>query len=345
MKREAGVGNGCGAACKRRRKTRKKRVEEASTSRFKSEALSRSVLTYVVIKEAILRNSTWQITDRRSFGLLATIPPLYIIVCRLIIAGNEQGSATWAMKGNGITYRDAFVRSCLNDKRDTTPRATANLYVANFRSDVLDFSTYYLRPTPRVHRSRATQQRRKTAVGRRTTRVHLIYREILRSRHRETIHSGTTVTFQTRTAIVSVSRYRAGDWRWVTLSLVYLHNDEQTNEPTNRPRNEIPILARLRLLATIYVAIRDARRTPPVYNRVHRLYTHPDESTRLLGKRETRNYFKIRSVFRGNFSRNRHRSPRRWISRQEISPTGRIARNRIETSIRSFNVDGRIVWR
>lgn len=73
------------------------------------------------------------------------------------------------MKGNGITYRDAFVRSCLNDKRDTTPRATANLYVANFRSDVLDFSTYYyLRPTPRVHRSRATQ-RRKTAVGRRTT--------------------------------------------------------------------------------------------------------------------------------------------------------------------------------
>lgn len=42
---------------------------------------------------------------------------------------------------------------------------------------------------------------------------HLIYREILRSRHRETIHSGTTVTFQTRTAIVSVSRYRAGDWR------------------------------------------------------------------------------------------------------------------------------------
>lgn len=73
------------------------------------------------------------------------------------------------MKGNGITYRDAFVRSCLNDKRDTTPRATANLYVANFRSDVLDFSTYYLRPTPRVHRSRATQQRRKTAVGRRTT--------------------------------------------------------------------------------------------------------------------------------------------------------------------------------
>lgn len=160
----------CGAACNRRRKTRKKRVEEASTSRFKSEALSRSVLTYVVIKEAILRNSTWQITDRRSFGLLATIPPLYIIVCRLIIAGNEQGSATWAMKGNGITYRDAFVRSCLNDKRDTTPRATANLYVANFRSDVLDFSTYYyLRPTPRVHRSRATQQRRKTAVGRRTT--------------------------------------------------------------------------------------------------------------------------------------------------------------------------------
>lgn len=235
MKREAGVGNGCGAACKRRRKTRKKRVEEASTSRFKSEALSRSVLTYVVIKEAILRNSTWQITDRRSFGLLATIPPLYIIVCRLIIAGNEQGSATWAMKGNGITYRDAFVRSCLNDKRDTTPRATANLYVANFRSDVLDFSTYYyLRPTPRVHRSRATQQRRKTAVGRRTTRVHLIYREILRSRHRETIHSGTTVTFQTRTAIVSVSRYRAGDWRWVTLSLVYLHNDEQTNEPTKK---------------------------------------------------------------------------------------------------------------
>lgn len=63
---------------------------------------------------------------------------------------------------------------------------------------------------------------------------HLIYREILRSRHRETIHSGTTVTFQTRTAIVSVSRYRAGDWRWVTLSLVYLHNDEQTNEPTKK---------------------------------------------------------------------------------------------------------------
>lgn len=199
----------------------------------------------------------------------------------------------------------------------------------------------FVRPRAYIEAARHNNGEKRRLDG----EQHLIYREILRSRHRETIHSGTTVTFQTRTAIVSVSRYRAGDWRWVTLSLVYLHNDEQTNEPTNRPRNEIPILARLRLLATIYVAIRDARRTPPVYNRVHRLYTHPDESTRLLGKRETRNYFKIRSVFRGNFSRNRHRSPRRWISRQEISPTGRIARNRIEASIRSFNVDGRIVWR
>lgn len=64
-------------------------AEEVSVSRFKSEALSRSVLTYVVIKEAILRNSTWQITDRRSFGLLVTVPPLYILSSCVVRSSRE----------------------------------------------------------------------------------------------------------------------------------------------------------------------------------------------------------------------------------------------------------------
>lgn len=128
-------------------------------------------------------------------------------------------------------------------------------------------------------------------------------------------------------------------------SLFLLSICTTTNKPTNQRTDQETKFQFWRVCAcsrryTLRSAMHDVR---PPCNRVHRLYTHPDESTRLLGKRETRNYFKIRSVFRGNFSRNRHRSPRRWISRQEISPTGRIARNRIETSIRSFNVDGRIV--
>lgn len=136
---------------------------------------------------------------------------------------------------------------------------------ANFRSEAVDFSTYIF-ARPYIHCGNTI-----TKNGGWTTRVRLIYREILRSRHRETIHSGTTVTFQTRTAIVSISRYRAGDE-----SLFLLSIRTTTNKRTNRPRNEIPILARLRLLATIYVArvaVHDVR-PPRVQSRASTIHTH-----------------------------------------------------------------------
>lgn len=62
-----------------------------------------------------------------------------------------------------------FVRSCLNDKRDTTPHTTGNLYVANFfRPDVVDFSTRYLQPDP-AYTYRSTINGEKRRLERRTT--------------------------------------------------------------------------------------------------------------------------------------------------------------------------------
>lgn len=125
-----------------------------------------------------------------------------------------------------------FVRSCLNDKRDTTPHTTGNLYVANFfRPDVVDFSTRYLQPDP-AYTYRSTITAKNGGWNGEQPRVYLIYREILRLRHRETIYSGTTVTFQTRTAIVSVSRYRAGDESLFLLSICATTN-KRTNQRTD----------------------------------------------------------------------------------------------------------------
>lgn len=138
---------------------------------------------------------------------------------------------------------------------------------ANFRSEAVDFSTYIF-ARPYIHCGNTI-----TKNGGWTTRVRLIYREILRSRHRETIHSGTTVTFQTRTAIVSISRYRAGDE-----SLFLLSIRTTTNKRTNERTDQETKFQFWRVCACSRRYTSRASRCTTyallVYNRVHRLYTH-----------------------------------------------------------------------
>lgn len=99
--------------------------------------------------------------------------------------------------------------------------------------------------------------------------------------------------------------------------------NERTNEPTKKRNSNSGAFALAR--DDIRRARRGARRTPSscTIACIDYTHTHPDESTRLLGKRETRNYFKIRSVLRGNFSRNQQSivpSMDLPANRQEISP-------------------------